>query len=569
MLDVCNSQGGTSCSDQPRETLGFVVFLNNFSVSAQENQSLKDEINRLKKEHGVPKFPDNSKADKDEEEKEEEATEEEGNKLIKQEEKDKQKKKKRRNHKKGPKKELIPIDDTQVLELNKTDLPSDAVFKYYAELIQQDVDLVRKNVKYKVAVYYSASEKRIIRAPLPCSYVGEFGLGIQSLSQLLHRYCDETHGRLAGLYKSLGVLISAGTISNFLVKDADWAVFEQREILRNGIEYSSYAQIDGTKSVEKGEGKVTQIICGKYFSVFYTLDDKSRLSVLKAIQGNPIGGLQVKYNEVAEHFLTVFQVPQQDKDLLAKLFHSTQQLSLEDFEKNMQQAVPKIVNKPTTYSRIKEAMALGYYHTQTDFPVIEVLLSDAAGEYGKIARYFHGLCWIHDGRYYKKLVPRVQVHRTILTEIQSQYWEFYEQLLDFKKLDKKQQIIQKKRLSKRFDEIFTQTTDYFQVNQCLRRTLNNKDQLLAVLDNPALPLHNNAAELGARRVVRKRDISFHTWSKKGTQVRDAFMTIVETAAKLNVSALSYIKDRISGKYEMTALAELVALAYFYDFTSTF
>jgi len=46
------------------------------------------------------------------------------------------------------------------------------------------------------------------------------------------------------------------------------------------------------------------------------------------------------------------------------------------------------------------------------------------------------------------------------------------------------------------------------------------------------------------------DISLHTWSKKGTRVRDAIMTLIETANKLGVSAIQYISDRISKRYEM-------------------
>jgi hypothetical protein len=68
----------------------------------------------------------------------------------------------------------------------------------------------------------------------------------------------------------------------------------------------------------------------------------------------------------------------------------------------------------------------------------------------------------------------------------------------------------------------------------LNRTYQNKDKLLAVLENLAFPLHNNAAELGVRRVVRKRDISLHTWSSEGTRIKDAFMSTIDTAAKLGV-----------------------------------
>ena len=103
---------------------------------------------------------------------------------------------------------------------------------------------------------------------------------------------------------------------------------------------------------------------------------------------------------------------------------------------------------------------------------------------------------------------------------------------------------------------------YFSKNDLLVHIfLNGYEELLAVLDHPALPLHNNAAELAVRQIVRKRDISLHTWSEKGTRVRDAFLTIIETANKLGVSAIQYISDRISKKYEMPSLASLVAEKY--------
>jgi len=520
-------------------------------------QELKDEINRLKKEQGIPIFP-KPKKDKSTEE-EDKSTEEED----KSTEKDTSEKKSpiRKKGNKGPKKDKIVIDHTELCKVSKPDLPSDAVFKYFDEIIQQDVEFVRKNTLYKVEVYYSPSLHKTFRGTMPSDYVGQFGLGIQSTAQLLHQFCDTTQGRLEALFKSLGVHISSGTISNILIRNSEWVVSEQREILRSGIQESPFTQIDSTKSVERGVRKATQIICGDYFSVFYTMDTKSRLSVLEALLGKPSEGLSVAYNETSQSLLAHFGVSMGDRLTLDRLFHNGQVLSLTDLEANIQKAAPSIYCKKNMFARIKESMALGYYHTQLDFPIVDWLLSDDAGEYKMIAREQQGLCWLHDGRHYKKLVPKIEVHRVIWEQIQDEYWDFYQQLLDFKKLTPVAQIAQKQVIEEEFERIFSQTTAYFQVNTCLERTYKNKAKLLAVLDNPALPLHNNAAELGARRVVRKRDISLHTWSALGTQVRDAYMSLVQTAAKLDVPALDYIKDRISRRYEMPSLASLINLAY--------
>jgi Transposase IS66 family len=85
----------------------------------------------------------------------------------------------------------------------------------------------------------------------------------------------------------------------------------------------------------------------------------------------------------------------------------------------------------------------------------------------------------------------------------------------------------------------------------------NKERLLTVLDIPDMPLHNNAAELAARRVVRKRDISLHTCSDWGAQLRDAFLSVIQTAVKLNVSPYQFLCDRVSRKCQMESLANII------------
>jgi hypothetical protein len=82
--------------------------------------------------------------------------------------------------------------------------------------------------------------------------------------------------------------------------------------------------------------------------------------------------------------------------------------------------------------------------------------------------------------------------------------------------------------------------------------------LLLVLEYPQLPLHNNAAELGARAQARARDVSFQTRSEPGTKIKDTFMTIKQTAKKLGVSFYDYVYDRVSGQNKLPSLADLIA-----------
>ena len=87
--------------------------------------------------------------------------------------------------------------------------------------------------------------------------------------------------------------------------------------------------------------------------------------------------------------------------------------------------------------------------------------------------------------------------------------------------------------------------------------MGKKSELLMALKHPEVPLHNNESELGARAQVRRRDVSLHTMTEDGTKANDTFLTIVETAKKLGVSAYDYIYDRVSKRFRMPSLAERI------------
>ena len=80
-----------------------------------------------------------------------------------------------------------------------------------------------------------------------------------------------------------------------------------------------------------------------------------------------------------------------------------------------------------------------------------------------------------------------------------------------------------------------------------------------VLKYPHIPLHNNPAECEVRVEKRREDISFQTRTDNGTKIKDAGMTIVQTAKKLRVNCFEYLLDRISGAFQMISLADTIAI----------
>jgi hypothetical protein len=59
-----------------------------------------------------------------------------------------------------------------------------------------------------------------------------------------------------------------------------------------------------------------------------------------------------------------------------------------------------------------------------------------------------------------------------------------------------------------------------------------------------LSLHNNPAELAARTMVQRRNISYATQTIEGTKAWDTFMSLVATTRKLGISFFEYVRDRI-------------------------
>jgi Transposase IS66 family len=367
---------------------------------------------------------------------------------------------------------------------------------------------------------------------------------------------DVTERPAYNLMKSLGVEISVGTISNLLKEETGWALEEQEAILCAGLRNSIPKQMDTTANRQKGQNKTTHIITNANFTAFYTTDTRTRLDCLRALQGNPKEGILLLWYEGIETALIEAKLKASHPETLKNVMKNMPCLTIPEFDALMEEKAPEIFKRKFVMRAIREEMALAYYKKQQKFLPLKLLLSDNAAEYQKIAQH-HALCWVHDARHYNMLSPRMAWHLTKLEDFKKRYWEFYRKLLDYTRKKAKEQQNLKTKLLNEFDALFVPDTQYEALDKIIEGTLATKRKLLLVLDFPDIPLHNNAAELAARRVVRKRDISLHTWSDWGTQLRDAFLSIIQTALKLKVSPYQFICDRISGRLQMDSLATII------------
>ena len=95
------------------------------------------------------------------------------------------------------------------------------------------------------------------------------------------------------------------------------------------------------------------------------------------------------------------------------------------------------------------------------------------------------------------------------------------------------------------------------LNAALQRLMNNKRELLLVLDRPDVPLHNNESERDIREYVKKRKISGSTRSDNGRRSRDTFISLKKTCRKLGISFWAYLKDRVLKTNEIPTMPELI------------
>lgn len=499
----------------------------------EENQKLRDENNRLKGEQGKPNLRKQSQGSQN---------------FSSENERNRKKKKKNDKRNRKKKKGRIRIDRVEILQIDKERLPEDAKFKGYHDVIVQDIIIKTDNIQFKKAVFYSPSLRKTFIAELPDGYQGEFGPGIKTLAISLYHKSKMTESAITEFLQDHGTFIGAATISGFLTKGHETFHQEKQDIVREGLVSTIYQQMDDTGARVNGKNNYVHILCNELYTAYFTRARKDRLTILEILtQGN----LQFALNETALTLMQSMKLPSKILKMLREQSH-LRKLDRDEIDVLLNTLFPDPDRHQTNRRIIMESTAIAAYR---ELPhAVQLLLTDDAPQYDQIAS-LHPLCWVHDGRHYKKITPVVPEHIAKLNCFRDQYWNFYGKLLDYKIAPT---ATFADSLANEFDTLFATQTGYDQLDDRIKKTEAKKNQLLLVLQHPVIPLHNNNSELGARDQARRRDVNLHTISKQGTESKDTFMTLVQTAKKQAVNFYHYARDRIEKKYEMTSLADLIA-----------
>jgi len=499
-----------------------------------ENQGLRNEINRLKGEQGIPRIPPRKPPTG-------------GGDVSSEPER-----REPRRWRKGAKQDQLTISRTERLPVDAATLPADAVRAGIDTVVIQDLIFRVDTIAFEREVWYSASEQRRIMAPLPAGYTGQFGPHLKALAQALHFGANVTEAKLAELFRHAGVVVSHGFLAGLLAPESapdDPFIVEAHAVEHAGLASSPWQHLDATGTRVDGEPWHCHVLGNPLFTAYHTTPTKDRLAVLDVLQGCP-GERRYQLNAAADAYLESVGLSTTARGRLAPW---PRDRDLDEATVTELLAAQRLVLGPQQQTRIREALALGAAHARADWPRISTLVCDDAAAFRLVTDDL-ALCWVHEGRHYKKLVAHLDIHRRLLDTVRDQFWDYYRELRAFREHPT---AAERTRLTTRFEVLFGQVTGYRLLDERLAQTREKQASLLRVLDHPELPLHNNPAELAARRRVRKRDASFGPRSLAGLRAWDTFHTLAATTQQLGVSFLAYLTDRWTQAGQIPALADIL------------
>lgn len=454
------------------------------------------------------------------------------------------KKRKGKKRKPGPqRKKTAQLQIHETLDVSAEDVPEGSRFKGYQYFTVQDIKFCSHNTVYRLERWLTPDGKTIVGKLPDGVSINHFGVTVICFILYQYYHCQVTEPLLLEQLRDIKVEISSGQLSRVITEGKERFHTEKDEILRVGLQVSSYIHVDDTGARHGGKNGYATHIGNELFAWFSSTDSKSRINFLQLLRESHTDYV---VTDEALAYMCEQKLPK------GPLGHLTAAVGYRAACKEQWEALLDSlgISKPWHVRIATEGALLGSVLEHGLNPEL-VILSDDAGQFNV---FLHALCWIHAERLINKLVGFNEDQRKDLEQIRSQIWELYGDLKDYKQApttDKKASI------EARFDEIFTTKTCFASLNAALKRLHRNKAELLLVLDHPHIPLHNNLSERDIREYVKKRKISGSTRSEHGRRCRDTFASLKKTCRKLGVSFWSYLKDRISGSNTIDPLPNLI------------
>jgi len=512
-----------------------VGLLNKNEELSKELKDSKEEIQRLKdhiaKIEGRPKKPNfkGSSSNKDSR-----------GKICEDGDQKNESKKGKNDNSSANKEAQKPIDIHETVKLTIPDVPDEWIFKGYKSFVVQDIKIQQHNTEYLRAYYIDKNGKcHYAELPENIKENGHYGETLKSFVSYIYHSLRSTEGLVELFLNDFGVRISKSTIHSIIIKGALDLKGDYNSILKTALLNSAYIQVDDTKEIHNNKAGYFTQIANEAFTWFAANDSKSKITFLKTLHAEEVRYL---FNEASIEYLKEKNILDMPILILGIVYKSK-----EDYEKYIGSL--EIKNKATL--RYLEEAALFGSLIDMGIPVNLFIMSDDAGQFNIFKRI---LCWIHIERNIKKLR---HVSGEFVIEVDSvltQIWNMYFDLKEYKITkdpDLKVSIISK------FDKLTSLSVHYSELQKQLNKLSRKRVELLAALDNPLLPLHNNLSENNIRKAVQCRDIRGSTHSIDGRLAKCIMLSIYSTCTKCFVSFWDFLLSKTSLREGMLGL-DLIA-----------
>src|SRR5712692_3077281 len=153
----------------------------------------------------------------------------------------------------------------------------------------------------------------------------------------------------------------------------------------------AFQHLDSTGTRVNGKNEQCHILCNPLYTAYWTLPAKDRLSLLRVLQGGADPLFQL--NALALELMAQLGVSQKWCRTLPTLLPHDQTYTENQLDDVLDAHLPK--QGANLRKRVKQALAIATYRTQTAYPVVELLLCDDAPQCNWLTVQL-ALCWIHE-----------------------------------------------------------------------------------------------------------------------------------------------------------------------------
>ena len=433
-------------------------------------------------------------------------------------------------------------------EILKAQVPPGSRFKGYEDFVAQDLEIRVRVIRYRRERWLTP-DGRTVLAALPSGMKGHFGPELRRFVLMAYHQGQVTVPRLVAQLQAIGVSISKRQLVRLLIEGQDDFLGESCDVLRAGLRTGNWISVDDTGARHKGVNGVCTQIGNDDFTWFSTTGSKSRLNFLDLLRA---GYTDYVINDAALAYMREHALAGSTIALLVE-YPEKRFADPVAWQAHLERlGITALTVTPNPVQIATEGALWGSIHAH-EFLRDMVIVSDDAGQFDV---GHHALCWIHAERLIHKLDTFTAEQRAAQQHVRSLVWRFYADLKAYRDNPTPRRAGQ---LRARFDRIFDRRTGFVTLDRLLARLHANKEELLAVLDRPDIPLHTNGSERDIRSQVTKRRVSGGTRSDVGRDCRDAFLSLAQTCGKLGIAFWDYLGSRLemAGQAVVPPLAELI------------